>query len=1787
MAVTTTALHPQGTTKKKTPAEQIKASTASPLRPKLNLAAQNLSYDPDRVRELRQKEFQHIAQRGRERLGRVFSGPSAGGVTSQQRQFETYEADVVGEESRMLADLEQQAGTEQRANIQAIGQVVSQEELQNLENLRFAAQRARDKGDATGIYVDDQTGRSYHTLTKQAQDAEISIQQRQQALAEKEQQEASGARERGVTVQEQQLVEEQRQFDIEINTRSNEFSQQMGLSQEQFDEARRQFDLGNENEVLRMEQEFGLATDQLSESIRQFNKQFGLENREANRDYWLRRGEATGEIGGQETVEAQRLAEERRQFDAQIDQRSTEFAQQFGLSEDQFEEARRQFDAGNKVEIDRLEGELGLQRQQLSDAMIQFNKQFGLESKESNRDYWLRKDEQTAQETQFAQQLGLSRQQFNEAKRQFNVGNRTELARMGREFGLAEDQLEESIRQFNSEQALRRGEAVGEVGGKETLAAKEQREAAAARAAGVTLEKWKAEESKRQFSTEIDQRNREFAKTLNMDDKQLKEAKRQFNLGRKDEIARLEREFGLEEGQLDEQIRQFNATQTQEVQMRAAELVFQREQLSQQDTQFMLDYYKSAQEEAAKIGIRREELIEAARQYDANEEAELYRFEEELGVERGQLFIAAQQFNRQMTDQEKQTLNQNYQALKQIQIEADKLTEEGRQFDDTLSQRATEFGKQLGLSTNQFKQAAKEWRIGRIDEKTRLAKELGLEEDRLNETIRQFDERIAIDQQQVEQDYGLKKGQLDEQRRQFNIQSELEQARMTGVVENRMSAEALGIVITDEARQNPDLLNWEVSKVFEARMGRPPTRGQLQQIINGETFTIVSGQTLEAQQLNQEYTQRESEFARSLGMDQRQFAETRRQFNLGRTDEIARLEQEFGLRQGQLDESIRQFDEQMDQREVEAARDWEARQAEITGVMGANVSLETLGVQRTNDAVRDSERIRRAFSDQMGRDPTEAEIHSLIQGGTVAVEGVETQAAREARLQRETQIDQFGQQIGLSQDQLAETKREFDREYTQRNQEFAREMSLSEDQLEEAVRQFDAGNDLALARLEQDAGLAEGQLAESIRQFNVQTQQRMAELTGQVQQDISAETLGIPDNLLDVDRRQAIIDAFKDVTGRNPTAAEISSLDSGDTLSTQALTLAAQQQRANMSYEERKLTLSEDQQAFIERMEQADRSGYMTYTNAQGIEVQQETLQAKAQREQNALAAASITGEYNNNKTLAAKNFDEQLRLQGDMDKAKIQQIYAGIAQADTALEQQLTQFLAQKEIDLAGITGFVGVKGEMSAQELGVPLSEDVKAAAHGMWWTLIGGDEWNQASRAFESTFGEAPDDMQIVEMLKGNSIETPKTATLQARQLANTVSAQALDREADMFKFSEQFGLEEERVREAMRISDEQWAQTSQQIAQQMGLNERQFAMAAMQVQAELTGKVGIQGKMTLEDLGLSKDQLETEGLRTWAQKKDRVAGMFEAIQGRAPEDFEIVNLIFRGGTEVESMSTQQAKEFAVATQQAAKDFGLREDQFEEAMNQFNQQFGHNERMALAQLSGVDEKTGNNTVAYQQILDAKNAMAGEEGKRDAIWNELMRKNIGDPTGETVPMSDLVGAELLEGSMEKGYEDKNGNAKYLRIGLEDLGLTKGAPADAVKTAMENRYSGTEVSWGMASQVAGGETTQVNNPQYDTASGKLKLRADPETIDAIVKEAQVAFEDRYGYSPSSQDIRQAMEQGAPIVVREAKWHHDDITEMVNLINGHGMQYSQASSGAWEALGGGMGLVAGIIAAAR
>lgn len=507
----------------------------------------------------------------------------------------------------------------------------------------------------------------------------------------------------------------------------------------------------------------------------------------------------------------------------------------------------------------------------------------------------------------------------------------------------------------------------------------------------------------------------------------------------------------------------------------------------------------------------------------------------------------------------------------------------------------------------------------------------------------------------------------------------------------------------------------------------------------------------------------------------------------------------------------------------------------------------------------------------------------------------------------------------------------------------------------------------ALARAEATGDFTDpetGKTTETLQaeQLRLQNQLAVADRTGQLARTVAAENYGInvsdyfdadTGEVTDYDAFFRSMDVFKNnyetMYGRTLTPLEAQALARGQTVVVSQPTL-----------EGRAMDSAEGQQEFIQEMERADRTGKIIDPVTGHPQL---TLAALAERNETDLRKQGLTLDADRLKESArqftaefyqrASEFAQNYGLNKSQTDATVANIYATMEMRDKELQQRSKEFMATHHLQLSELTGLTFGQGEIGADDLGVDLSSGASRAA-----------KESAVRSAFELQMGRPPRSEELYGILQGGKVKVEGSPTLAAKQLAANISAQDMDRAADMSKFAKANGLEVKKFEEAIRRYDQEFLRTGAQIAHQNQLDQAQFNLALTEFQER---KRAAQAQEGFDD-------------RRVAAIEDEVAEKY----GLARDQFMTAN-------------RQWQQEFNQRARQIAIDNDFRQDQFDEAVRQY--QNAEDKRTDVWDGIVGDYKSTQEEAHWNNIYNAeRQRLVQEEGLSDSDARRLAREKANN---------------------------------------------------------------------------------------------------------------------------------------------------------------------------------------------
>lgn len=690
----------------------------------------------------------------------------------------------------------------------------------------------------------------------------------------------------------------------------------------------------------------------------------------------------------------------------------------------------------------------------------------------------------------------------------------------------------------------------------------------------------------------------------------------------------------------------------------------------------------------------------------------------------------------------------------------------------------------------------------------------------------------------------------------------------------------------------------------------------------------------------------------------------------------------LGLSQAELKERQRQFDAEQ-----------ELAKADRTGRLGDLIGANELGVDvstylNADGSIKNGAAFEQAvalfsqnFKEMYGKDITAEQARALARGQRVVV-GSETMSSKEL-IEKRRQFDT----------DLTERQRQFDVDQAGTADRFAKQLGLDTRKFQESVRQFDAGLEFQNKELSAKIQQYKDELAQNQAQFDATNKLKVAEMTGNFSEEVSAKDFGVDTSTyMNADGSVKDFQAFgramdnfaqnfKAVYGRDPTPTEAEALAKGQKLPINRPTLAKQQMleesglaRDQLSEQRRQfdqaelakadqfakqLGLSRDE--FMERKRQFD----------QGVEIEDVKLQV------------SIS-QFNQQMGEQRRQFNEDLA-------EKNRQFNASTKLEEDRLDTEKGRIAWQQKIDQADRTGYIldPSTGHQVPTLTAQAQADQKRLAEQGL---KLEGDKLAQSAREFSQTlrqrsvefaqqFGldqKQADamvastmakidqdnrrlDSEIERITQETKLDWEKLGTSKEQFSAN-LRQQNMDRLNDMSKFAQQYGLDVQRFEQGVKEQDRQFGLTSRQVAQQFQMDQQKFSLAQAQFDY------------------------------TKAETEERLR------QGR--------------------VSQQQAQQqINDARSAAARQFGLDERRFTEASSQFDRQF-EQQKKVQAEQQGLNQANFDEAKRQYDIM---------EKKRSGLFMDITANMDSGDVGEKEALGMLI--SLLNGS---GYTAKSGGGGF-----------------------------------------------------------------------------------------------------------------------------------------------------------
>lgn len=440
-----------------------------------------------------------------------------------------------------------------------------------------------------------------------------------------------------------------------------------------------------------------------------------------------------------------------------------------------------------------------------------------------------------------------------------------------------------------------------------------------------------------------------------------------------------------------------------------------------------------------------------------------------------------------------------------------------------------------------------------------------------------------------------------------------------------------------------------------------------------------------------------------------------------------------------------------------------------------------------------------------------------------------------------------------------------------------------------------------------------------------------------------------------------------------------------------------------------------------------------------GQEIRIETMTARADRLANMWKQADLFGGLGDAKTAAADMFTKQLTLDTNMSEAEVARINKAVEQADRQLDQAAMEFATTTTLNLGELMGRLGEGGSITADQLGVDVGPAQEWLAsnvnHPARDAVVMEQFGGPIKQAYEAAFGHSLTDTEVRSLLNGDPVETANSPTLQARQLAGTISQQSLERAADLKKFADAHELETTQVTNQTAKWDEDRELESTRLANQYDLDQRSFNLAKQELDATLTGYVNFEGRVNAEQLGLPTSEwlksrwdslgdmlADPEGDKIYNRFLDSVESARPGLNRNSKSWMSYAGGILWNGEEfsVDKTPTLQAEEIA-------NRHGLDLQRFTEASDQFDRNFENQQKLSWMQLTGTTEEDfyadSATSLQYKSYKQSMDEYQKNESKRDTVWNGFLNDAVdwGKP-------SNSIGTYSIPISMKNALQSEMG---------------------------------------------------------------------------------------------------------------------------------------------------------------
>jgi len=475
-----------------------------------------------------------------------------------------------------------------------------------------------------------------------------------------------------------------------------------------------------------------------------------------------------------------------------------------------------------------------------------------------------------------------------------------------------------------------------------------------------------------------------------------------------------------------------------------------------------------------------------------------------------------------------------------------------------------------------------------------------------------------------------------------------------------------------------------------------------------------------------------------------------------------------------------------------------------------------------------------------------------VDEGGYRVNTLSTNIANDAREMENKRIE-----LGLGD--LTERARQFDETRTAEDNEFLVESQLSRDQFDEASAQFTLSIEARADEFASNLGLERDSFLQSVREFRAGT---LGVVEGA--RDISAQGLDIDITYLnqlrstdpgatDLPELEARI--LEDIKLALPGATEeqVLQVSRGETVTVDSMvTLQGRQMSESIRQFDREMLLRRTE----------DRTRVLDITTRESME------ELRLGLEDRKFEQSKKTFEREMNRRVT--EFTQTHGLNSAQAKAIQMDLSGRLQLSQDQLEQEILEFAARNQLDLAELTGQTAIGGVITAEELGVPTGIVMRADGRGHDLEVM-QPRISALQDSFSAATGQELSAQEALDLLGGGSIEVEGLPTLAARSLAATITSQQMSLAADISRVADEHELNVSAFSQSMLESDRAFDEAVLQAAIDNGLEEDKFnqAITAWRAQdvnskaalrmnlSNITGLMTGEGEITPEELGVTQE------------------------------------------------------------------------------------------------------------------------------------------------------------------------------------------------------------------------------------------------------------------------------------------------------------------------------------------